>query len=58
MSWEYKVTIEITIWTKERMSKPQAEQTSIDAVFSNPEGIIFYKRDTLNIEEKERTPSS
>ena len=35
MSWEYRVTVVITIQTNQRMSEPEAEQTAIDAIYSD-----------------------
>ena len=52
MSWEYRVTINITIYTKQRMSEPEAEQTAIDAIYSTPEGIQLFKRETISVEER------
>jgi hypothetical protein len=58
MSWEYRVTIEATIWTRERVSEPEAEQAAVDAISREPEGVTYFHRKTLSVKERRLSKTS
>ena len=37
------------------MNELEAEQTAIDSIFSNPETINFFTRDTISVKERKIT---